>query len=115
MLKAEILERLRLGSSVAENDDNLESYFVPTVSLEDFLADRYDPICRGHPARAREFLRLRAEALQSERLVPDCPVCGRHETCAKTARVEFAAAGSTYRESADHGEHFNNGCASDRR
>lgn len=31
--KLEILERLDLGSSIAENDDNLSRYFVPTVAL----------------------------------------------------------------------------------
>lgn len=42
--KLEILERLDLGSSIAENDDNLSRYFVPTVALSDFLSDRYDLI-----------------------------------------------------------------------
>lgn len=46
MEKKEILERLNLGSSVAENDENLESYFIPTVALDDFLNDRYD-LVRG--------------------------------------------------------------------
>src|SRR5262249_28040000 len=42
--KAEILERLNLGSSIAENDENLSNYFVPTVALTDFLNDRHDLI-----------------------------------------------------------------------
>lgn len=46
MKKSEILDRLNLGSSVAENDDNLENYFIPTVALDDFLGDRYD-LVRG--------------------------------------------------------------------
>lgn len=44
--KAALLERLNLGSSVAENDENLESYFIPTIALEDFLSDRFD-LVRG--------------------------------------------------------------------
>jgi hypothetical protein len=46
MKKSEILERLDLGNAVAENDENLERYFVPTVALDDFLSDRYD-LVRG--------------------------------------------------------------------
>ena len=46
MKKSEILERLNLGNAVAENDENLEQYFVPTVALDDFLNDRYD-LVRG--------------------------------------------------------------------
>jgi len=46
MKNSEILAKLDLGKSVAENDTNLSSYFVPTVALSDFLADRYD-IIRG--------------------------------------------------------------------
>lgn len=44
--KSSILERLNLGSSVAENDENLESYFIPTIALDDFLGDRFD-LVRG--------------------------------------------------------------------
>ena len=40
----DILARLDLGSSVAENDENLAKYFIPTVALQDLLADRYDLI-----------------------------------------------------------------------
>src|SRR5580765_1372914 len=56
--KAEILERLNLGSSVAENDDNLESYFVPTVALDDFLADRYDLIRGAKGSGKSAILRM---------------------------------------------------------
>ena len=42
--KSEILDRLNLGSSIAENDENLSRYFVPTAALNDFLSDRYDLI-----------------------------------------------------------------------
>jgi len=42
--KSEILNRLNLGSSIAENDENLSRYFVPTAALNDFLNDRYDLI-----------------------------------------------------------------------
>jgi hypothetical protein len=42
----QILEDLYLGSSVAETDENLSSYFVQTSSLRDFINDRYD-IIRG--------------------------------------------------------------------
>lgn len=42
--RVELLAHLDLGASVAENDDNLAQYFVPTVALSDFLSDRYDLI-----------------------------------------------------------------------
>ncbi|ADU36219.1 P-loop ATPase, Sll1717 family [Variovorax paradoxus] len=44
MKNSEILARLDLGQSVAENDRNLASYFVPTVAVSDFVTDRYDLI-----------------------------------------------------------------------
>lgn len=44
MKNSEILAQLDLGKSVAENDQNLASYFVPTVALSDFVKDRYDLI-----------------------------------------------------------------------
>ncbi|RYF57264.1 MAG: hypothetical protein EOO27_16060 [Comamonadaceae bacterium] len=44
MKNSQILARLDIGKSVAENDQNLGSYFVPTVALEDFVMDRYDLI-----------------------------------------------------------------------
>lgn len=44
MKNSEILAHLDLGSSVAENDQNLGNYFVPTVALNDFVSDRYDLI-----------------------------------------------------------------------
>lgn len=58
MNKNEILERLNLGSSVAENDDDLESYFVPTVALDDFLADRYDLIRGAKGSGKSAILRM---------------------------------------------------------
>lgn len=58
MGKTEILERLNLGSSVAENDDNLESYFVPTVALDDFLSDRYDLIRGAKGSGKSAILRM---------------------------------------------------------
>jgi hypothetical protein len=42
--RTDLLARLDLGASVAENDANLASYFVPTVALTDFLEDRHDLI-----------------------------------------------------------------------
>jgi hypothetical protein len=56
--KSEILERLNLGSSVAENDDNLERYFVPTVALDDFLSDRYDLIRGAKGSGKSAILRM---------------------------------------------------------
>jgi hypothetical protein len=56
--KSEILERLNLGSTVAENDDNLESYFVPTVALDDFLNDRYDLIRGAKGSGKSAILRM---------------------------------------------------------
>jgi hypothetical protein len=44
MKNSEILGRLDLGKSVAENDQNLASYFIPTIALNDFVTDRYDLI-----------------------------------------------------------------------
>src|SRR5690348_9608589 len=44
MKNSEILARLDLGASVAENDQNLANYFVPTVAVSDFVADRFDVI-----------------------------------------------------------------------
>jgi hypothetical protein len=44
MKNSEILAHLDLGKSVAENDQNLASYFVPTVAVVDFVNDRYDLI-----------------------------------------------------------------------
>jgi hypothetical protein len=44
--RPDLLARLNLGASVAENDEHLASYFVPTLALSDFLEDRYD-IVRG--------------------------------------------------------------------
>jgi hypothetical protein len=44
MKNSEILDHLDLGKSVAENDTNLSSYFVPTVAMKDFIDDRYDVI-----------------------------------------------------------------------
>jgi len=58
MSKAEILERLNLGASVAENDENLESYFVPTIVLDDFLADRYDLIRGAKGSGKSAILRM---------------------------------------------------------
>lgn len=58
MNKSEILERLNLGSTVAENDDNLESYFVPTVALDDFLTDRYDLIRGAKGSGKSAILRM---------------------------------------------------------
>lgn len=58
MNKSEILERLNLGSTVAENDDNLQSYFVPTVALDDFLSDRYDLIRGAKGSGKSAILRM---------------------------------------------------------
>jgi hypothetical protein len=44
MTNKQILEELNLGSSVAENDDNLVNYFVPTAVVREFVTDRYDLI-----------------------------------------------------------------------
>ncbi|HIH2750058.1 hypothetical protein L3V59_02400 [Burkholderia aenigmatica] len=44
MKNSDVLAGLDLGSSVAENDANLASYFIPTVALNDFLGDRFDLI-----------------------------------------------------------------------
>lgn len=46
MKQKELLRELRLGSSVAEYDQNLSNYFVTTSYVEDFVMDRYD-IVRG--------------------------------------------------------------------
>jgi hypothetical protein len=56
--KVQILEQLNLGSSVAENDDNLESYFVPTIALDDFLSDRYDLIRGAKGSGKSAILRM---------------------------------------------------------
>lgn len=56
--KADILARLELGSSVAENDDNLEAYFVPTVAMDDFVSDRYDLIRGAKGSGKSAILRI---------------------------------------------------------
>jgi len=43
---------------VAENDENLESYFVPTIVLDDFLADRYDLIRGAKGSGKSAILRM---------------------------------------------------------
>lgn len=44
MSNRDILETLNLGAAVAENDEHLANYFVPTGALSDFVGDRYDVI-----------------------------------------------------------------------
>lgn len=58
MKNSEILAGLDLGSSVAENDQNLDSYFVPTIALNSFLADRYDLILGGKGSGKSALLRV---------------------------------------------------------
>ena len=62
MKNSEILAGLDLGSSVAENDQNLKSYFVPTLALSDFLKDRYDLILGGKGSGKSALLRVVASA-----------------------------------------------------
>jgi hypothetical protein len=42
MQRAELLQKLDIGNSVAEFDRALERYFVETALFRDFVADRYD-------------------------------------------------------------------------
>lgn len=42
MQRAELLQKLDIGNSVAEFDSALERYFVETALFRDFVADRYD-------------------------------------------------------------------------
>lgn len=65
MKNSEILARLDLGKSVAENDTNLSSYFVPTVALSDFLDDRFD-IIRGVKGSGKSALLRVVSGQQSE-------------------------------------------------
>lgn len=60
--KSEILERLNLGSSVAENDENLENYFIPTIALDDFLDDRFDLIRGAKGSGKSAILRMVSRA-----------------------------------------------------
>jgi hypothetical protein len=65
MKNSDILAELDLGSSVAENDANLASYFVPTVALNDFLADRFDLI-RGVKGSGKSALLRVVSTRQSD-------------------------------------------------
>jgi Cdc6-like AAA superfamily ATPase len=40
--RADLLQKLDIGNSVAEFDRALERYFVETALFRDFVADRYD-------------------------------------------------------------------------
>jgi hypothetical protein len=42
MKRAELLQRLEIGKSVAEFDRDLERYFVATADFSDFVAERYE-------------------------------------------------------------------------
>jgi len=71
MKNSEILADLNLGSSVAENDENLRSYFVPTVALADFLKDRYDLILGGKGSGKSALLRVVVSEKQTYKQLQD--------------------------------------------
>lgn len=68
MSNRDILETLNLGAAVAENDEHLANYFVPTGALTDFVGDRYD-IIRGVKGSGKSAL-LRITSLHQERYEP---------------------------------------------
>ena len=59
--RTDFLAKLDLGASVAEHDENLASYFVPTVPLSDFLDDRYDIILGAKGSGKSAILRVVSE------------------------------------------------------
>jgi hypothetical protein len=58
---SDILDNLDLGTSVAENDNNLPDYFIQTVALNDFLTDRYDLIRGAKGSGKSAILKIAAE------------------------------------------------------
>ena len=69
--KADILELLDLGSSVAENGENLSSYFIPTVALSRFLADRDDLILGAKGSGKSAILKVATKPSQQFRELQD--------------------------------------------